>query len=384
MEWNIFKKSTSIEKTEPTKTSQQNLSTPFQEVGLNNLSLPVINDTYQYTNIVYFGTDNLYPQLLNQMYHSSPLHSGIVRFIRNATVGMGYEWVNNKDSKIKVEISMFENKYKFKKLVKILTRDFILHNRVTCIVTILKGKKTFKRVDPSTIRCNKDKTLFVYSSNWGGSIDKKEMKLYENSIKLDGDYLYNYQDESAGQDVYPLPEYNSALNWIFHDGEQSYFHKNNIINSVFPSMIMLRPKEFTNQEEIDNFKLKVGKQKGAKSAGHLQVFTANNKDELPQMVQVTSSGNDKLFFQTSKEIKDNISFAHMINPSIMGVKYAGSLGNSEELKTSYALLEKNVVLPLREDIEYILNDLISITGMVNGVTINNFQLLDDTIKEIIK
>ena len=44
-------------------------STPFMKVGSSNLSLPVVDRYYTQNGVVRFGEDNLYPQLLNQMYY---------------------------------------------------------------------------------------------------------------------------------------------------------------------------------------------------------------------------------------------------------------------------------------------------------------------------
>jgi capsid portal protein len=191
-----------------------------------------------------------------------------------------------------------------------------------------------------------------------------------------------YQDETPGQDIYPIPVYNSILNWAYLDGEQSFFHKSNIENSVFPSAVIRRPKEFTSNDEASEFKEELNSKTGASNGGRLLVLSGNGMDDVPEFEQIQANSNDKLFEGTAKELKENICFAHKINPSIMGIKVAGSLGNAEELTTSYAIFEKNVVMPDRTTMSEIFNDLLDITGLNQTVTINNFQIVGEVMIEL--
>ncbi len=73
------------------RTSPQAFNTPFLKVGKGNLSLPFVQSRWSSTGVIYFGQDNLFPQLLNQMYFTSPLHGSIVDFTTNAVMGGGID-----------------------------------------------------------------------------------------------------------------------------------------------------------------------------------------------------------------------------------------------------------------------------------------------------
>jgi hypothetical protein len=68
-----------LRKSEPVQVVEvggyQSFSTPFLKIPNGNLSLPFVSDRYQTMGYIPFGEDNLFPQYLNQMYYSSPLHS---------------------------------------------------------------------------------------------------------------------------------------------------------------------------------------------------------------------------------------------------------------------------------------------------------------------
>jgi capsid portal protein len=193
--------------------------------------------------------------------------------------------------------------------------------------------------------------------------------------------LYTFGEAGAGQDFYPIPAYSSALNWVFLDGEQSFLHKNNIQNSIFPSLAIRRPKRFGSKKETEDFIDGLTVSKGAEAAGKVMVLTGDGMENTPEVVQISANNNDNLFTQTSKEIKDNICFAHKINPSIMGIKVQGSLGNAQELEMSYTIFEKNVVKPMRAEIEKIFSDLLRIAELDGKLVINGYKIVGEEIVE---
>jgi hypothetical protein len=63
----------------------------------------------------------------------------------------------------------------------------------------------------------------------------------------------------------------------------------------------------------------------------------------------------------------------------MGIKVAGSLGNSDELQMSYSIFEKNVIMPLRDELTEIYDELLDIAGVKNSIEINDFQIIEKAI-----
>ena len=357
-------------------------STPFAPVGKGNLSLPRVDKYYTQNGIVRFGEDNLYPQLLDQMYYTSALHGSIIDFTTNDVVGLGFKWdVEVTSGKDKVELIQFERSNRLNKLIEELTRNYIIHRRMLIKVTKKGDKLIFNRIEPSMIRNSYIGDKFAFSPDWSrGMFEVKNYPKYHPTCG-DGEYILQYADCTPGQDIYPIPSYNSILNWCYLDGEISFLQKAAIQNSAFPSIIIKRPKDFSSPEEVDTFKSGIQSSTSTENAGKIMVLAGNGIDMVPDVVQLTASTTDKQFEVTSKEIKDQICFAHKINPAIMGIKVAGSLGNSEELKMSYAIFEKNVVNKIRQVIVEFVNELIFMSGISNTVSIINQQIIDggDTI-----
>ena len=154
----------------------QSFSTPFGKIGDGNLSLPYVR-SYGSEPWVRFGNDNLYPQLINQIYYQSPLNGSIINYKVNAVIGGGWE-INsvNPTAKDKVDEYTFIKVNKMKKLVRQITKDLIMHGRICILVNEYNGKVKLTRVGPEKVRNNEMKTLFTLSDDWARSVNIRQIK----------------------------------------------------------------------------------------------------------------------------------------------------------------------------------------------------------------
>jgi hypothetical protein len=361
----------------------QSFSTPFGKIGRGDLSLPYVNGRYQVSGYVPFGQDNLYPEILNQIYYTSPLHGAIVDFKVNATIGAGYELKTDKLSPQELlDLYTWEKKMRLAKSVKAVTKQLVMHNRVYFKLHFDEKNKLHKieNVSPEKVRVNNTKTMYSLCDDWASRIDVEEVKPYH---PLNGEkcQLYSYELPSIGQDYYPLPQYSSALNFAFLSGELSYFAKSNIQNSIFPAFAMMFPKRPQSEEEKKVLRDTIDRMKGAQNAGKGVAFFANSPDQLPKIESIPTNQNDKLFQEASGLNTEQICFAHTIDPILMGVRTTGSLGNGADIKQAYVIFEKNVVIPLREQVTEIFSELLNIARLKADFTIKNFQIINDAIVE---
>lgn len=368
---------------EQSTDNYKTFSTPFQKLPIGNLSLPFVYDRYETRGYVPFGSDNLYPQYLNQMYFSSPLHGAIIDFKVNASVGGGYD-VDQSDMSAKERVAWygFEKRMSLKKFLKALTREYIVHNRSYFYITLKDGEvKKIEHVDAAKVRVNKDKTVYTIAQDWTQYLQTKQYKPYDKTCK-NGTYILAFEEKSLGQDVYPLPQYTSALNYAYLSGDMSYLAKSNIQNSVFPSFAIKFPKKPQSNEELTQLQDTVNKMKGAENAGKAVAFFANNKDQLPELEAIPTNQNDNLFREASELVTEQICFAHTIDPILLGVRTTGSLGNGSDIKQAYIIFEKNVIIPLRERITDIVETLMRLSGIEANLEIVNYQIINETIAEV--
>ena len=383
MAWyNIFKQSEKqgVEIVE----GYQSFSTPFAKIGGGNLALPYVNGRYQVSGYIPFGSDNLYPEVLNQMYYSSPLHGAIVDYKTNAVIGGGFNIIIDKlSNEQKLELYAFESKLKLKKMASVVTKQLVIHNRVYFKLCFSeKGKiSKIENLSPEKLRRSQDGKTYFICDDWSSRIDVFEIKPY-HPLNKDYEQLFIYELPCIGQDYYPLPQYSSALNFAFLSGELSYLAKSNIQNAVFPSFAMMFPKRPQSEEEKNMIRRTIDKLKGAENAGKAVAFFANSAEQMPKIESLPTNSNDKLFQEASNLNTEQICFSHTIDPILMGVRTTGSLGGGADIKQAYVIFEKNVVKPLREIVEDIFNELLHIAKVNGTLKINNFQIINETIVEV--
>lgn len=361
----------------------QSFSTPFGKIGGGNLTLPYVNGRYQVAGYVPFGQDNLFPETLNQLYYMSPLHGAIVDFKVNAAIGAGYELKTDKlTPDEKLALYTFEKKMKLSKSVKAITKQLVMHHRVYFKLYFdEKGKvKTIENVSPEKVRINNKKNCYYLCDDWSSRIDVEPVTPF-HPLNTDKCQLWAYELPSIGQDYYPLPQYSSALNFAFLSGELSYFAKSNIQNSIFPSFAMMFPKRPQSEEEKKVLRDTIDRMKGAANAGKGVAFFANSQDQLPKIESIPTNQNDKLFHEASALNTEQICFAHTIDPILMGVRTTGSLGGGADIKQAYVIFEKNVVIPLREQVTEIFQELLNVCRLTAEFNIRNFQIINETIVE---
>jgi hypothetical protein len=362
----------------------QSFSTPFLKVGGANLTLPYVNGRNQTNGYIPFGQDNLFPELINQIFYSSPLHGSIVGYKVNAAVGGGFNIVADRlTPQDKLELYTLERKLNIKKIVPAVTQQLILHNRVYFKLCFDDKMKLTKIVNlsPEKLRVNLDRKRYYICDDWSSRIGVQEIKRYTPTCR-DYEQLFVYEVECIGQDFYPLPQYTSALNFAFLSGELSYFAKSNIQNSVFPSFAMMFPKRPQSEEEKNMIRNTIDRLKGAANAGKAVAFFANSAEQLPKIESLPVNGNDSLFQEASQLNTEQICFSHTIDPILMGIRTTGSLGNGSDIKQAYVIFEKNVVMPLRDMVSDIFNELLFIAKIDADFTINNYQIINEAIVEL--
>lgn len=358
-------------------------STPFGSVGKGDLAKPFVSGAYLGEGgYVRFGTDNLYPQIINQMYYTSPLNSAIINLKVNAAVGGGFEISEGSiDGKGKVDEYTFLRKNKVKKLLKTITRNYVMHGAVyICIHSNENGPTHFELIPSEKVRNNKLRNMFFISDDWSRGMYSEAIKLYSPLCK-DKKQILVLELDAPGQDYYPIPSYTTAFNWCFLDGQMSYLHKSNIQNSIFPSFALMLPKIPASKAEEESIASTLEKAKGAGEAGKAIVFAANGKDNLPELVPIPTNDNDKLFLQTDERIDLKISQAHEIDPLLAGIRTSGKLGSGTDIKQAYTIFEKNVIKPIREDIESFMDELMLIFRITGDFAIKDFQIINEIIVE---
>jgi hypothetical protein len=371
-------------KPETPKTSKGSVHT-FSTHGLSlqdlkyDYSKPLINDLAN-KKWIPFGIDNLYPYVLLEMYASSPFHSSIVDYKSNVLAGAGV--------KIDMKGESFESKMNRAKLEALFTPDFlnmfvkqyIINGRVCLRVNRTERKNISVKIEGSEkIRIsNPDfREGYWYSKDWRRRQATQEFIAAYNKFGDENIQLKVFQTLSPGQDYYAIPNYASAANWIWLDGQIAYFQKQNIENSINPSAIIKLFKNFTNPEDEQEYVNGLTSSfASARNAGKVMVFVTDDPTTAPEITIAEPNKLDRAFAGVQTNIINNVAYAHIINPALMGVAVSGKLGATQELIDSYSLFNSVYVKPTQQVISSYLTEIAHMMNIDAKVTLINNVSLD--------
>lgn len=339
-----------------------------------DLSKPFVDDyNARSARYIEFGTNNLYPQILNQLYVSSPMHQACCNFKRYVLTGNGYEWEGFDKLSVseQIQIQQFEAMSGLKKGIKQIALTWVKHGRVVALVRFDKdaNKYThFRIVDPEYIRNSRVDflsdmpALYYYSRDW--SVARSEATFKPLAPKnWDEWQVVELKNEMGGFRSYGMPDWSASANWQVVSADLGLLHKSAIENGIQPSLLFMYPYVMSEDErkkweqDVQRFG------KGAKNYGRAIKIEGKGGSLMPDIKTATTTDNHKLFEQTSKEQKEEIAISHGINPALMGVRIAGSLGQSEEIEFSAKQFKRMWQEPNQAEIEGFINHIAKQCGI---------------------
>lgn len=343
-----------------------------------------------------FGIDNKYPYALLDFYHGSAFHRAIMEFKTRTIMADGIQ--------ISMKADSFDNKLRVEKLHTILSKSFfkrfiqeyLIHERV--YVKIQKKNKQISNkvliVPAESVRTANTHRGYedgFWLNDWRRGYNNKQFIYRFDKFDTTNQYqLIEYQELTPGFDVYAVPGYTAAADWIWLDSQIAYFQKQNMQNSLNPSAIIKLYEKFANTEQeqayVENLKASFTT---ARNAGKVMTFVSKGKDLAPDITIAEPNKLDKSFAAAQENIVKNVARAHLINPALMGIESAGKLGNSNELNESFSLFNKVWLASNQDLVESYLQDLADKLGFADATikikrqetfleTQNNIQQDDET------
>ena len=336
-----------------------------------------------------FGPDGLFPQELNKLSHSSPLHSSILHFKRLLTVGNGYSFDVNVDGIKKVSINQLTNQFDY--IMAETAMDLFIHGRVCLKLTWnTDNTKVLKveRISPEKIHINElndemEPINFLYNWDWThtNKYTTKKYPIFDQMNKTDKVQLYFYQTTSAGQKLYSEPSYESAIPWIVLDMEMAQYHKANILNSVNPSLLIQYYEKPGSKEEKQAVLSDLNNSfAGARKTGRSMITFSDGKELSPTVTQMEPNKLDKTFLQLTSVINYQISYAHQIDPTLLGLAKPANLGDSNDIAQSYAIFNAAIIKPAQLELEAIYNTFLGINGLGVKTKFNDSDIFNNLVK----
>jgi hypothetical protein len=311
-----------------------------------------------------YGQNNDYPQYLLDLFNKSAKHNAIIRGKVNYIVGNG--WAGEQDMIKKVNRDETLND-----LTKKVALDLELFGGayIQVIWSVMGGQVAeLWHCDYTKIRTNKDNTQFWYKDDWKLTRNQEKAEIYNafNPANPQGVQILYVKEYRPGMNVYSLPGYFGALNYIESDVEVSKHVLGNAQTGFSASKLITLPNGEPSPEE----KRLVSKQfdnmyTGADGKKYLLAFV-NDLTRKPIVDDLGASDLTKEDFSRVDElIQTNIFSGHQItSPDLFGIAVPGQLGNRQQLRDSYEIFNNTYVRYKQMQIEGVFNML----GQYAGVT----------------
>jgi DNA-binding MarR family transcriptional regulator len=312
-----------------------------------------------------YGQNNDYPQYLLDLFNKSAKHNAIIRGKVNYIVGNGWvgeeaivknvnreETLNDLTKKVALDLELFGGAY------------------IQVIWSVMGAQiAELWHCDYTKIRTNKDNTQFWYKEDWKATRNQEKAEIYNafNPNNPQGVQILYVKEYRPGMNVYSLPGYFGALNYIESDVEVSKHVLGNAQTGFSASKLITLP----NGEPSPDEKRAVSRQfdnmyTGADGKKYLLAFV-NDATRKPIVDDLGASDLTKEDFGRVDElIQTNIFSGHQItSPDLFGIAVPGQLGNRQQMRDSYEIFNNTYVRYKQMQIEGVFNML----GQYAGVTV---------------
>lgn len=319
------------------------------------IELPAIREV-RGKDYMSFGADNLFPQLLIDLYDNSAMHHTCIDAITEGILGEGLETIG--------EEYINTNGETIDEVLAKITLDYALYQGYAINVIWNKertGIAEIYHLPFANVRSGKrdeedEVNEYMYSSNWA-NLRKYPFETYKAFDATDnkGDnasqvyYCFNY---TPGNEVYPLPGYVGALNDINLDHRISVFHNSNISQNLMPSMIIKMNNGIPTPEAQREIYREIQNTFSSESNAGKFFLTFSDGAERAMDVQTIDASNDDYYITLEARISSRILTSHRItSPLLLGIKdSSGFSNNADEITVAYAHFEGTVIEPKRKKI----------------------------------
>jgi hypothetical protein len=346
--------------------------TEFARINFAESKIPVFKEN-KAKNYITYGTDNKYPQMLIDLYNSSPKHGALVSQKAQYIAGDKTEVIANNTEQLTIandklaSINAYES---FDDVKAKIAADLELFDGFALEIIWNKAKTSIAEIYHlpfQNVRISLD-GHYWYADDWS---DRKLDPIYYycwNPITRENKQLYYFKMYKAGQGEYPTAPYQSALKYIEIDTEIANFHLNSI-KSGFSAQTLLQlfkgvPTPEEMRQTIKRFKENFS---GTDNAGSI-IIQFNDPNETPSVVNnLAPSDFDKQFDLLNQTVQQEILMAHRVtSPMLFGIKTEGQLGGRSELIESYEAFQTAYIEPRQNQMDRALT---SIFKFITPVTL---------------
>ena len=286
-----------------------------------------------------YGHRNDYPNYLVELFNKSAKHNSIVKSKVHYVCGNG--WVGNQ-----AFIDQVNRTESLDDLTRKVSMDIeIFGGAYMEVIWGLNKVAEIWHIDYTKIRTNKDNTQFWYKEEWKDNKEKYKVYPAFNPKNPQGSQILYIKEYRPYTQVYALPGYFGALNYIESDIEVSKHVLGNAKTGFSASKLITLPngEPSPDEQSVIHRKFK-NTYTGADGIKYMLSFVndASRKPIIDDLGQSDLTKED--FANVDSLIQTNIFSGHQITtPSIFGIAEAGKLGSRTEMRDGYEIFKNTYV-----------------------------------------
>ena len=315
---------------------------------------------------VNFGEKNLFPNYLRELSETSPVHGSLCISIGDMIAGKAIH-AGTYQARID-SLDTYNVAYGASHDLKKYGGYYI-----EVIYTLDKsGIAKMKHIPFEECRIGIDteseEIIGVYhSEDWSATKKKKNKPVFIpkfNPLKksMEGRQMYWCFNYTSGQ-IYPRPDYWSAVNYIELSKQIGIYHCSNILSGLFPSFIV---NFYNGETDIEKQRKMMqdweNKLSGARNAGKF-IMTFNEPDtQKVDVVPFPIQDADKQYEFLSESSRKEVMIAHRITtPLLFGIRDNTGFGsNKDEMETGLQIFINQVIEPAQRKVTNGLEEILSV------------------------
>jgi len=308
--------------------------------------IPEQRDTVD--RITTYGSDNLYPQRMREIYLLSPTTKSAVNLMASFIRGDGFE---NGDTVV--------NRFgeTANDILELVANDKALYNGYAILVNsnalgfaVEIQHIPFEFVRLGLIDQSGRAATVAVSNNWEGS---NRDKLPEDIERITRYRLYRGNEAAAeatrGRGMvmyvtperycYPISTIDAIIETSQSDNELQLFELGNLTNGFLSMSVFKMPVDSDLESEQDKIREKLKELQGAKNANSVLVAAVPEDWNGGDLVEpIPANNNDTLFTQTTLNVKNRICHNFALPPALLGMLPEGSVFTQDQIADNYTYM----------------------------------------------
>lgn len=305
---------------------------------------------------VNFGNDNLFPMYLRELSQTSPTHGALIKAIGDMIAGKG---VSSDQYQAELDALQIDS------VVYGCAHDYKLHGGFYIEVIWSNDRSVISKLNHIpfeecriAIDAEDETEIGIYHSpDWSNLRKKKNAPAFISKFnplkKMEHPVQVYWCFSYTGSQIYPRPDYWSAVNAIETDKLISVFQCNLLSNGMFPSTVV----NFYNGQATAEQKMALmrdweNKLTGATNAAKVMFFFNEREAQKTEIEAFPISDLDKQFDMINSQTQEKIITAHrIVTPLLVGLRTGTGFGsNKDEMATGLEILTNQVIEPAQRKI----------------------------------